>query len=706
MQHSFWQSAVLALALSISIPAAADDESPDQNDPDGDHAEHEHSEFERMTVTAVPLGHSPSDLPLPVSVLGGDELLLKNNGGTIGEVLSEELGVTGSYFGPGSSRPVIRGQQGPRDRVLENRIGSLDVSDISPDHAVSIEPLFARQIEIIRGPGTLVYGSGAEGGVVNVVTNRIPKTLPAESFSAAGEVRGDTAAEEETYAGMMDGALGDFAFHVDGVSRETSDVDIDGSATRTSISREEAVDPEPVEHEKGTHASTATDTDACSGAGSWIFDRGYFGVYNSSYDSKYGLPGPRQHGHGEEEDEDEEGEGGPTIDLDQDRYDFAGEWRADEDGWLEAIRIEGGYNDYVHKELEPNGEVGTRFDNEAFEGRAELAHRAGEWHGVVGLQYTDRDFKAAGEEAFVPPTESDSIGLYVLEERHFDRTKMTFSARYEGLEHDVDTGAPDYDEDAGSASLGWVFGVGGDYTSSLVLSYTERHPKSEELYSDGPHLATGQFEIGDPDLDIEQNKSVDVGVRKIGGDWRWGLSAFYKASGDHIYQQRTGEEEDELPVALYVQDDAIFFGYEAELFLPVFGVFAGDFETRLWSDYVRGKLDDSRGRNDNLPRIPTQRFGLGLNWLSNRWTVGLDVIRLMGQTKTADFELETGNYTLVNANLLFDLAPQWGDVKLFLRGTNLLDERGRRHESFLKDYAPIPGISAHAGIRVGFRTTD
>ncbi len=704
MKHRHFLPAAMVLALFATGAASADDETATNVDT-GDHAEHEHSELDRMTITAVPLGHSAADLPLPVSVLAGDDLFLKNNGGTIGEVLSEELGVTGSYFGPGASRPVIRGQQGPRVRVLENRIGSLDVSDISPDHAVSIEPLFAKQIEIIRGPGTLVYGSGAEGGVVNVVTNRIPKALPEHSFSAAVEVRGDTAAEEETAAGMIDGSLGDFVFHFDGVTRETDDVDIDGYATRTSIRNEEEEEGEPVEEEKGTLANSATDTDAWSGGASWIFDRGFIGASYSNYQSKYGLPGPGEHGHGEEEGEEEPEDGGAVIDLDQDRYDFAAEFRGD-GGWFQAIRLEGGYNDYEHSEIEPSGEVGTRFENDEFEGRAELAHRAGAWHGVVGLQYTDRDFEATGEEAFVPPTDTDSVGIYLLQERHFDDTKFTISARYEPLEHDVDTAVPDYDEDAASASLGWVFGVGGDYSSSLVLSYTERHPKAEELYSDGPHLATGQFEIGDPNLGVEQNKSIDLGVRKTGGDWRWGLSAFYKASGDHIYQDRTGDEEDELPVAVYVQDDAIFYGYEAELFLPTFSFGPGDLEARVWSDFVRGKLDDARGRNDNLPRIPAQRFGLGFSWLANRWTAGVDVIKHMDQSKTADFELDTGNYTLVNADLLFDLAPKWGDVKLFLRGTNLLDERGRRHESYLKDYAPIPGISAHAGIRVGFGTGD
>lgn len=706
MKRYLCLQAAVALAL-YSMGAAQADEDPNVADAD-EHDTHEHTELDRLTVTAVPLGHSAEDLPVPVSIMAGDELFLKNNGGTIGEVLSEELGVTGTYFGPVASRPVIRGQQGPRVRVLENRIGALDVSNLSPDHAVTIEPMFARQIEIIRGPGTLIYGSGAEGGVVNVVTNRIPKTLPAESFSASVEARGDTASEEETMAGMIDGRVGSFAYHLDGVTRETDDVDIDGYATRTSIRREEEEEGEPLDEEKGTLANSDTDTDAWSGGLSWIGDRGFFGVSYSSYDSKYGLPGHGEHGHGHEEDEDhdeEEGEGGPSIDLDQDRIDFAGEWRA-EGGWLEAIRVEGGYNDYEHSELEPNGEVGTKFESDAFEGRSELLHRAGDWHGVAGVQYQYQDLKAIGEEAFVPRTDTNSLGLYVLEERHFGATKMSISARFEKLEHDVDSNLPDYDEDAGSAAVGWVFGVGGDYTSSLTLSYTERHPKAEELYSDGPHLATRQFEIGDPDLEREQNKSVDIGVRKARGDWRWGLSGFYKAAGDHIYQERTGEEEDDLPVAQYVQDNAIFYGYEAELFLPVFQLGPGDFETRVWSDYVRGKLDDSRGRNDNLPRIPTQRYGVGLNWMTNRLSAGIDVIKHMGQTRSADFELDTGNYTLVNANLLYDLAPGWGDVKLFLRGTNLLDERGRRHESYLADFAPVPGISAHAGIRIGFRTDD
>ncbi len=342
------QKRTCSLAVAVVASLSAGPAIRPQEPGTGDLLE-ESAELDTIVVTADPLGSKAEELPLPVGVLAGEQLYLRNNGGAVGEVLEGQLGVTGSYFGPVSSRPIIRGQQGPRVTVLENRIGTLDVSDLSPDHAVAVDPLLAEQIEIIRGPGTLIYGSGAEGGVVNVVTNRIPKRLPDRMVTGAVEVRGDTAAEEQALAAKADGAFGNVAWHLDYVTRETDDVDIDGYATRTSIRREEAEEGEPVEEEKGTLANSDSDSDAYAAGLSWIGETFTVGASYSKYENDYGLPGPGEHGHGEEggEEEEEEGEGGAFIELEQDRFDFYGEYTGF-GGAINALRFEAGINDYEH----------------------------------------------------------------------------------------------------------------------------------------------------------------------------------------------------------------------------------------------------------------------------------------------------------------------------------------------------------------------
>jgi iron complex outermembrane receptor protein len=366
------------------------------------------------------------------------------------------------------------------------------------------------------------------------------------------------------------------------------------------------------------------------------------------------------------------------------------------------LRVEAGINDYRHTEFEPGGEPGTRFENDAWESRIELVHDLGDWQGVAGAQYLDRDFEAVGEEAFVPQTDTRSLGLFLLEEKRYDELRFSISARYETMEHNPSIPADNYDEDAGSLAVGFVWDNGQKLLPSLSLSYTERHPKTEELYSDGPHLATGLFEIGDPSLNKESNKSVDLGLRYRGERIRWGASVFYKAAGDYIYLRNTGAEEDDLPVAVYTQDDAIFYGYEAELETHLAQTAQGDLDLRLWSDFVRGQLDERRDGSDDLPRMPPQRFGAELGWLANRWSASVEWTRYMKQSKVADFERTTGAYTMLNAGFLVGVDFGPGHLDLFLRGTNLLDEPARRHPSFLKDYAPLPGRSVHAGARFHF----
>ncbi|MGI9308976.1 MAG: TonB-dependent receptor, partial [Gammaproteobacteria bacterium] len=462
---------------------------------------------EEIIVTAVPI----SDLLQPTQVLSGDELLLKN-APTLGETLADEPGVSSSYFGPASSRPIIRGLSGSRVSMLSDSAASLDVSDVSPDHAVTVEALLADQIEIIRGPASLLYGSTAAGGLVNVVDSRIPKQPSEKLIGGAVEARGDTAAEERTYVGRLDGGAGGFAWHVDGFTRETENIEIAGFATADPTER-------PPEEQSGTLPNSYSESDGYAGGLSWVGDRGYLGASLSVFESTYGLPGPAEEEEGEGEPEFFEG---PFLDMEQVRTDIRGEYGF-EDGLLDSLRFVLGNNDYEHKEVEPSGEVATTFDNEQWQLRLEATHRSllG-MSGAFGVQLDDRDFAAVGEEAFIAPTETQAVGVFLLEEADFDWGQVQFGVRVEDLEHDNET-FQEYSDTAWSLSAGAGVFVGFDSEIVANLSLTQRNPNTEELYSDGAHIATRQFEIGLLAVDggsatTEDAKNIELGWRRTQGD--------------------------------------------------------------------------------------------------------------------------------------------------------------------------------------------
>jgi iron complex outermembrane receptor protein len=640
---------------------------------------------DEIVVTATPL----DDVIQPAGVLDQADLLLRL-APTLGETLERELGVSSSYFGPAASRPVIRGQSGSRVTVLTDAVATLDVSDISPDHAVTIEPLLADGIEIIRGPATLQFGSSAAGGVVNVLDSRVPSALPDSPATGRFEVRGDTAAEERAVVGRLDGALGSFAWHLDAYDRETDDLEIADFATADPAER-------PLDEEKGTLRNSYSDGDGAAAGLSWIGARGYLGVGLSGFDTTYGLPGPA-------EEEGEPGEvalyPGPFLDMEQTRVDVRGEYRPG--GFIDKVKVVYGTNDYQHTEIEPTGEPATVFNNDAWQLRGEAVHTplAG-WRGVLGLQFDDRDFSALGEEAFIPPTSTQSQGVYLTEQRDTAWGYLQAGARVEPLEHDVSGTLPDYDETAVSAALGvaWDFRPAWRLTSNL--SRTERHPAAEELYADGAHLATRQFEIGllaEPGgrATEEVSTNLDLGLALRAGPVQWSVAVFYNAIEDYIYQEVTGAVEEGLPVAPYAQDEATFWGAEAELTFPLFQNRAWRTSARLFSDYVSAELDDG----GDLPRIPPLRLGVELATARGPLSVGLDTIWHARQDQVSSFG--TDAFTLVNASVTREFTSGPLNWQLFVRGSNLADEDARRSASFLAAYVPLPGRSLEAGFRTRF----
>jgi len=635
---------------------------------------------EEVVVTSSALRENPLDVAQPTTVVSGDDLR-RQIAGSLGETISSELGVSSTYFGPSASRPVIRGLSGDRVQVLQDGLASLDVSSLSQDHAVTLESVVAQQIEILKGPAALLYGSGASGGLVNVVSSRVPSQVPAKAITGAAEVRGDSASEERTGALSLDGGAGNFAFHADYFDRETDDVEIPGFTQSDALRRQLIEAGEETDDVRGHIPNTAGKASGGAIGGSYIGESALGGLSYSRYETTYGIPG-------EEE---------AFIDMKQDRFD--GKAELELQGVINKLRLSGAYNDYTHTEFEAPGEPGTVFNQDAYELRFTADHQFGSgWRGTTGLQYVDVDFEAIGDEAFVPSSKTRTISLFAFEERHFQDWTIELGARAEQQKIDVDAGLPNYDETAVSFSAGAVWDFADEHVLALNLTRTQRNPQAAELYADGPHLAAQRYEVGDADLDQETSVTADLSLRHTGERIAWTLNAYYNDYTDYIYASPTGDIEDDLPVYVYLQGGARFHGFEAEVNIPLIDDGNRHLGLRLASDYVRGKLDNG----ENLPQIPPLRFGAGLHYDQDAWHIGAQAFYYDKQDKVAQNELATGGFTLAEVDASYRMPVGSMSVFLFLRGTNLLDEDARQHASPLKDIAPLAGRSWHIGARAEF----
>lgn len=666
MQRTYYLAGVL---LFLPPALVAQDDDP-------------HAELDTLTITARPPGsQSLEHTAQPVSILTGENLE-RHRAGTLGETLNSEPGVTGSHFGAGASRPIIRGLDGPRVRVLQDGVGTLDVSTISADHQAAVEPFQAEQIEIMRGPATLLYGSGASGGLVNVVTGRIPEYLPDFNADLLGQY--ETVNNGRTTGLRARGSVEQFAFHFDGLKRDAGNY--------------EAAD--------GEIENSFVETENANFGTSWIGNRGFFGFSYGRYETTYGIPPEEDHddagGHGHEE---------VFIDLVQDRFDAAGQIEKPFNG-MRSINFRVGYNDYMHTEFEGPGEAGTIFENRAWESRLEFNHApVGPFIGTAGIQFQDRDFDAIGEEAFVPPAQQQSVGLFLFEDTDWRNWHFELGGRYEHqmIEPDVPGYTGDIEHNVYSLSAGALWDFTPGYSVGLNVTRAQRAPALEELLANGPHLATGTFELGTSTLDAETSSNLDLGLRKTDGRLTWRTNVFLNYIEDFIYlasQDNNGDgnadtvdEEGnpggELLLVNYTQADALFYGVEAEAMLNLFDNNSGSLDARLFGDWVRARLSGG----EDLPRISPARLGLGLDWHRGSWQADIEGIHVFEQQDTAPLETATDSYLMLNAGLGYALTA---GMELSLRGSNLLDEDARRHTSFIKDRAPLAGRSVMAGIQLSF----
>ena len=677
MKRNTLLAGCVTASLATAGPAAAGDQ---------------HGDLQEILITSTPLSGGLSSTAQSATVLAGDVLALRLSP-TIGETVSAEPGVHSTFFGPGASRPVIRGLGGDRVLVLTDGLPTLDASGLSEDHAVAIDPALADQVEVVRGPATLLYGTGASGGIVNVVTNRIHDGVPA-SPEGLLELRGDTVHQERAAAGRIDAGVGRFALHLDAVWRETDDYDIPGYAQSRALRDALAAAGEEVDDTRGTVPNSWTETRSGGAGVTYVADDWLLGMAYSRHDTRYGIPGGHgHHEHEEHEGEEEEAheEGGPMIDLVQDRVDL-GFQRDFGDG--QRLRIAAAANDYEHAELEPSGEVGTLYEIDGREVRLAYDHRLPwDFTGTAGVQWQQVEVAATGEEAFIPDSRTRTLGAFVFEQKEFDAWTLELGARLDRQEVDGQ-GLAGYDDLALNLSAGTIVPLGEALSLVGQLVRIERHPSSTELHADGPHAATGQYEIGDPDLDTERGVQAEAGLRYDDGGRQAELRIFTVQYDGYIFLSPTGEVEDDLPVFRFLQQDASFYGMEASASLPL----AGGWTLGLFADAVRGRLD----AGGDLPRMPPLRIGGELTYEQPGWRATVSARHSFEQDRIADNELPTDSYTMLDAELSWRPGGRADGMLLFLRATNLLDEDARVHSSPLKDEVPLPGRSVAAGVRFAF----
>lgn len=717
-----------SLLLPLCVAVAAAPFAFAQSAPDAPQAPraHDHADepiqLENLVVSASPIARTQADLVSSTNVLSGSALQEARQP-TLGETLANLPGVSSTYFGPGSSRPIIRGLSANRVRILANSTDTLDASNTSADHAVSVEPFLVKRIEVVRGPAALLYGSSAVGGVVNVIDHRIESALPDRDISGVLDSSFTDNGQGYAVGGALDIALAPdrennsgFILHLDGFRREADDVKIPGFSGQL-LSEDPDVPMPP-----GRLYNSALDSEGGSVGLSYVSEHLDVGVNFNGFDTTYGIPF-------------EEPDHAITIDLRQRRIDAAATYKRDF-GVFEEARVKIGYADYQHQEFE-GGAPKTLFEIEGFDSRLELINgEVAGWTGALGLQLGTSETAATGDEVFLPTHTTDNGALFLFQELARGRTTWQVGARLEHRRINADpfenivsaegvdpanNGGVDYARIYGtrsdkrtmlSGSLGAIYSFDEPYKLAWNASYTERAPTGQELYADGPHHGTHAYEIGDANLSTEKSFGYELSLRKTTGFVTGSLTGFVQYFDGYIFEQLTGaeiiyEDDDGIPnngdehhldESRFVQRNALFYGFEAEAIWHLHKEASHTFDLTTAVDYVRAEQTNG----DNLPRIPALKTRIALDWRKNGWHLGPDLVLVAKQTATAPGESDTDGYALLGLTLGYCLETRHATYDFFVRGGNLTNEEARPHTSFLKDYAPLHGRAFTAGVRASF----
>lgn len=700
--------------------------------------------IEQVDVVGLPIHASIIESAMPVAVLNGDALRTQQ-AATLGDTLERLPGINTNFHGNVASTPVIRGLSGPRVLITQNSLDVSDVSRVGPDHAVASEVSTAQQVEVLRGPATLFYGSGAIGGVVNIVDQRVPTDVEPHGEILASY---DTVNQQTLTSFNATGGTNQWAFYADGFWRDADDYE-----TPVASAAEEEHDGDHGDEHTDSHKNVVPNSAETSSGftigTSYLLDNGFVGVAAERLDREYGIPG---HSHGAEDIS-------VYAELEQNRYQLQSELSIDS-AWLKEINTRAAYTDYTHAEIEL-GDVGTLFSNTTSEVRIDLFHQEWQhWKGGINVHYKHSELAAEGEEAFTPSSSSETFAIALMEEKHIGDVLVQWGGRAErvtltadnvllpALEvHAHDSEAETDHQGEGdtrvfavkheftplSASLGAVWDFTPGYNVGIALSHAQRAPSASELLSFGPHIGTRTYEIGalfglhseegeshfelsDDEFTLEKSNNIDLTFRKHEGDIGIIVNAFFNKINDYYYQEATGlfaesghdhdhdhgggaeaeegSHENELPIYLFKHEDAEFYGLETQLIWQ----FNDQWQTTLFSDFVHAELDDGR----YLPRTPPMRMGADLDYTLNRFTTKFSWTHYADQNNTAELETPTQGYDLLDASASYQLPTKAIDLTLFLKVENITDTEARVHTSFIKDVAPRPGRNFSVGLRGSF----
>lgn len=657
--------------------------------------------LETIEATAHPLVQTAVDYAAADNIIKNEQLV--QGGATIGEALSDQLGVYSNQFGPGASRPVIRGQDSARVKVLQNASETMDVSTLSPDHAVMVDPILAKQVEIVRGPSTLLYGAGTVGGLVNVTDNKIPTQMPENGYEGQVGLRYNTGSDEKLgSAGVTIGLGNQVVLRLEGLKRDANNY----------------IAPNYVhegEKERRVDNTFAKSEDATVGL-SWIHNRGFTGISYTTRQDKYGLPGHSHeyeschphglelhcgshddHDHDEEEGHDHDHEhahdhAGPWVNLKSERYDFRTELNDPFAGFTK-LRAQASYTDYKHDEIE-EGEAATTFKSRGYDARLELVHQPiAAWEGVIGTQFGRQKLDITGEESiFAGPSTTDKWSLFALEHTQWKDIHFELAARFDQQKIDIDSPQKNYDDHAFSYSgaANWAFAS--NYKLSFVASHQERMPLAQELYANGKHLATNTYELGNENLSIEKSNNLELGFHYDADKLNYHVHVFHNWFDNYIYA-RTLDRYENFRLVQYTQDEARFYGVEGEVAYQL----SPRYTTSLFGDYVRAKIETE----GNAPRIPGGRLGTRVNADFGDGFSGLaEYYHVFKQDKFAAYETETSGYNMVNLGVAYAArATNQADYRVYLKANNLLDETVYNHASFLSN---LPQVGRNFTVGVDF----
>jgi len=717
--RSFWlASAALAMAPAAAwaqtgaagvpqpdhpqetAPDAPQPQSQPQASPSPARAADEAS-LQDKTIVITGFRRNREDVLSGTSVVSGEELT-RDLRPTIGETLARQPGVSATSFGPNASRPVLRGFSGERVRVLTDGIGSLDVSSSSADHAVAINPLTAERIEVLRGPAALLFGSEAVGGVVNVIDARIPRRIPDEPLHVQGILTYGSAANERAANGTVDVPIdGHFVIHADGNYSKTDDLRIGGYVLSPELRQQAAASSDPairaLANLRGRLPNTSGETDDVALGAAYIDGGTNFGVSVNHYHSLYGVPVRYSLDPGVAAE-------APRIDMRQTRVDARAEV-ATGGGFIEQVRLRGGYANYRHDELEEGGGIGTSFFSKGAEGRLEFVQAAhGGWGGGFGAQYYRRDMNVVGDEKFLPPNRTEQLGLFALESYVSGPFRGEAGLRFERqnvhADADADLGNPAMTRrfSSVSGSLGASYQIAPGVKIGLNGSRTERAPSADELFANGPHAGTQAFESGNPGLSQEKSWGLEASFSISRDAYSLTASVFESWFDNYIYERRTGQIRDALPVYQISQGRARYAGVEFEGSARVATLGKWTINLDAVADYIRATIDGV----GPAPRIPPMRLLGGIEAQSEGLTGRLEVEHVARQNRVAPLETPTPGYTMVNASISFTPLKEHKSLNITLAANNIFDVDARRHASFLKDYAPLAGRDIRLSARFSF----